>query len=143
MGLNVLFVGGCCGSLRSAQLVFNEDQTVRSLECGDEFDKAAEFLLEHTDSLIIFEEPASGIAYQKMVSRLIADGNSAAWITVHSHCTNAISCEVHVYRADESLRKLFTDGNVLRALAVAWRYCTELSQQRDGHSSSPKALKIM
>lgn len=143
MGLNVLFVHGCGGSLRSAQLAFNEDQTVRSLECSDALDKAAEFLREHPGALVFFEENPSECGASKMLARLIAYGSPSALITLHAPSLNTVSSEVRIYKADESLRKAFIDGDVLRAIATVWRYCKELSQEPRVVSSKLETRTIM
>ena len=143
MGLNVLFVGNRGGSLHSAQLVFDEDRTLANLDCGDTFDKAANFLLEHPGALFFYEEHPGDFAYSKALSRLITCGSPVALIALHAPSTGTVSSTVHVYKADESLRQAFIDGDVIRAIGVALRYCKELSQESRVASSKPEKGRLM
>jgi len=77
-----------------------------------------------------------------MLSRLTSCGSPAALITIHAPSTGTVSSEVHVYKADESLREVFIDGDVIRAVAIAWQYCKELSQEPLAVSSKPGTLQI-
>lgn len=144
MELNVLFVSDRGGRPLSAQLVFNQDHTLRSLDCAHTLAKAAQFLLDHPGSLIFCEEDPSECCGSNLLSRLILEGSPAALIAMHAARTGTVSVEVHVYKDGEILREVFIDGDVIRAISIAWQYCKEMSQQ-ESHPFSPKpaTLQIM
>ncbi len=144
MELNVLFVSDCGGCLLSAQLVFNQDHTLRSLDCAHTFAKAAQFLLEHPGSLIFCEEDPPDCGRSNLLSRLILEGSPAALIAMHAASAGTVSAEVHVYKDGEILREVFIDGGVIRAISVAWQYCKEMSQEElRPFAAKPEALQIM
>lgn len=144
MELNVLFVRNCGGCLLSAQMVFNEDHTLRSLDCAHTYASAAQFLVDHPDSLIFCEEDPSERGCSNSLSRLILGGSPAALIAMHAASTGTVSVEVHVYKDGEILREVFIDGDVIRAISFAWQYCKEMSQQElRPFSPKPETLQIM
>ena len=143
MELNVLFVSDRGGCLFSAQLVFNEDRTLRSLDCAHTFAKAAQFLLEHPGSLVFCEEDPPEDGRSNLTSRLISVGSPAALIAMHAARTGSVSADVHVYKDSEILREVFIDSNVIRAVNIAWQYCKAVSQELHAVSSKPDGLKVM
>ena len=140
MGLNVLFVRDCEGCLLSAQLVFNEDHTLRSLDCAHTFASAAQFLVDHPNSLIFCEEDPSGCGCPNPLSRLTSGGSPAALVAMHGASTGTLSVEAHVYKGGEILRDVVIGGDVIRAISIAWQYCNEMSPEL--HPASPKLEKL-
>lgn len=53
-----------------------------------------------------------------------------------------MSVEVHVYQDGEILREVFIDGDVIKAINIAWQYCKEMSR-RELRPFSPETLQIM
>jgi hypothetical protein len=143
MELTVLFVRDCGGCLLSAQMVFNEDHTLRSLDCAHTYASAAQFLVDHPDSLIFCEEDPSERGCSNPLSRLILGGSPAALIAIHAASTGTVSVEVHVYKGGEILREVVIGGDVIKAINIAWQYCNEMSPEL--HPASPKleTLQIM
>jgi hypothetical protein len=140
--LNLLFVSDRGGRLYSAQLVFNGDHTLRSLDCAQTFSKAAEFLLNHPRSVILCEAPSEGNC-SSLLDRLISSGSPAVLITMHAARSGTVSADVHVYQDGEILRELFIDSDVMRTIGVAWQYCKEMASEPHSVSRKPDPLHIM
>jgi hypothetical protein len=139
MQVNVLALSDCDGDLCSAQLVFNGNRRLQTLDCARTLAEAARFLSAHPGALILCEERPQGLGQSELISRLISEGSPAALITIKRESATCESVEVLVYRDHDVLHELL-DGDVLRAIAVAWQYCEETSQE--GGSPAPKSEKL-
>jgi hypothetical protein len=77
-----------------------------------------------------------------LISRLISEGNPAALITIKRGSATSECVNVQIYPDHHVLRELFVDGDVLRAIAVAWQYCKETFQQAS-HLRTSNDLPVM
>ena len=138
MEFAVLVLGNCGGCPLSARLVFDEDRILKNLDCGHTFAEAAQFLVNHSNTLILSDERACQCTWSNLLPRLIVEGRPAALLTMKE-----VSSEVKFYHDPEILRYFFIDGDVLRAIAAVWEYCKDVSRERPSLGRIPMPPRVM
>ncbi len=117
---------GCRGrEPLSAQLVFNVDRTLKTMECSHSLAETSRFLAVHPGALVFSEVlPNEGECWE-MLRRLISEGSPAAWIALDPDDGGRVSARITIYRNHEILRDLFSGSEIIRAIALGWRWCKE------------------